>query len=70
MDNHGSLFLYNYRIIFVRFFVFTFPEQLRTDCKTYFKERCHVEISDETADMYLDNLARFYRAMENIAKDD
>lgn len=70
MDNHGSLFLYSTRIIFVRFFVFTYPEQLRTDCKTYFKERCHVEISDETADIYLDSLADLYECVEDILTPD
>lgn len=48
----------------------TYPEQLKAECKAYFKEMCNVDISDETADIYLDSLARFYRAMENIAKDD
>ena len=69
MDNRGSLFLYNYRIIFVRFFVFTFSEQLRSECKTYFKEMCNVEISDETAELYLNSLADLYGAMKNLLTD-
>jgi hypothetical protein len=70
MDNHGSLFIYSNRIILSAVFVFTFHEQLRTDCKAYFKERCHVEITDETADLYLDSLADLYECMEDILTPD
>lgn len=53
----------------MRFFVFTYPEQLRAECKAYFKEMCNVEISDETADQYLDSFADLYEGMENILKN-
>lgn len=47
--------------------MFTYSEQLREECKTYFKEVCDVDISDETADMYLDSLSTFYECMESMA---
>ena len=53
----------------MRFFVFTYPEQLRAECKAFFKEMCDVEISDETADQYLDSFADLYVGMENILKN-
>jgi len=49
--------------------VFTYPEQLRAECKAYFKEMCDVDISDETADQYLDSFADLYEGMENILKN-
>jgi len=49
--------------------VFTFSEQLRKECIAFFKEECDVDISNETADIYLDNFADFYDAMESIIKN-
>ena len=49
--------------------MFTFSEQLRQECIAFFKEECDVVIDHETADMYLDSLADFYVAMENIIKN-
>ena len=49
--------------------MFTYPEQLRAKCISYFKKRCSIDISNETADMYLDNFADFYDAMESIIKN-
>ncbi len=53
----------------MRFFVFTFSEQLRNECKAYFKEICGIEISDETAELYLNSLADLYGAMKNLLTD-
>ena len=49
--------------------MFTYPEQLRNRCISYFKKRCGIDISNETADMYLDSFADFYDAMESIIKN-
>ncbi len=49
--------------------MFTYSEQLRKECKTYFKEICNVDISDETADIYLDSFADLYEGMENLLSD-
>jgi len=49
--------------------VFTYPEQLRNECIALFKEECDVDIDHETADIYLDNFADFYEAMESIIKN-
>jgi hypothetical protein len=49
--------------------VFTYPKQLRNKCISYFKQRCDFDIDHETADIYLDNFADFYEAMENIVKN-
>ena len=54
----------------MRFFVFTYPEQLRAECKAFYKEMCDVEISDETADQYLDSFADLYTGMKNLLSDD
>lgn len=50
--------------------MFTFSEKLREECKAYFKEVCDVDISGETADMYLDSFADLYTGMENLLSDD
>ena len=50
--------------------MFTYSEKLREDCKAYFKEVCDADISDETADMYLDSFADLYTGMENLLSDD
>jgi len=49
--------------------VFTYPKQLRQRCISYFKKRCGIDISDETADMYLDSFADLYDCMESIIKN-
>ena len=49
--------------------MFTFSEQLRKECIAFFKEECDVDISNETADIYLDNFADFYDAMKSIIKN-
>lgn len=49
--------------------MFTYPEQLRNKCIAYFKRRCNFDIDHETADIYLDNFADLYGAMENIIKN-
>jgi len=46
--------------------MFTYSEQLRKECIAFFKEECDVDIDHETADIYLDNFADFYSAMEGI----
>ena len=46
--------------------MFTYPQELRDECKNYFKEMCDVVIDDETADSYLDSFADLYVGMENI----
>ena len=50
--------------------MFTFSEKLRNECKAYFKEVCNADISDETADEYLDSFADLYTGMENLLSDD
>ena len=47
----------------------SYPKKLRKECITYFKEVCDVDISDETADIYLDSFADLYTGMENIIKN-
>ena len=49
--------------------MFTYSKQLRKECISYFKEVCEVDISDETADLYLDSLGTFYECMESMACD-
>ena len=49
--------------------MFTYSEQLRNECIAFFKEECDVEIDHETADLYLERLGDFYRAMESIIKN-
>jgi len=50
--------------------MFTYSKKLRGECITYFKEVCDVDISDETADVYLDSFADLYICMESIASKD
>ena len=50
--------------------MFTYPQELRNECKNYFKEECNVDIDDEKADLYLESLANFYSAIKNIATDE
>ena len=50
--------------------MFTYSEKLREDCKAYFKEVCDADISDETADIYLESLSTFYECMESMANKD
>ena len=49
--------------------MFTFSKQLRQECIAFFEEECNVDISNEIADIYLDNFADFYDAMESIIKN-
>ena len=49
--------------------MYTFSEQLRAECITYFKEMCGVVIDDEKADMYLESLGNLFEAMEDISND-
>ena len=49
--------------------MFTYPQELRDECKSYFKERCKIDIDDEIADSYLDSFADLYVGMENILKN-
>ena len=49
--------------------MFTYSEKLREECKAYFKKVCNVDISDKTADMYLDSFADLYTGMENLLSD-
>ena len=50
--------------------MFTYSEKLRKECRTYFKEMCSIDISDETADIYLESLSTFYECMESMADKD
>ena len=50
--------------------MFTYSKKLREECITYFKEVCDVDISDETADVYLDSFSDLYTGMESIASKD
>ena len=49
--------------------MFTYSEKLRQECINYFKEVCGDDISNETADLYLDSFADLYTGMENLLSD-
>ena len=49
--------------------MFTYSQELRDECKSYFKERCKIDIDDETADLYLDSFADLYTGMKNLLSD-
>ena len=49
--------------------MFTYSQELREECKSYFKERCKIDIDDETADLYLDSFADLYTGMKNLLSD-
>ena len=50
--------------------MFTYSEQLRNECISYYKKVCDIDIDHETADEYLDSFADLYKGMENILNDD